>query len=323
MTEKNKDFEKEIFYIDEQADDTQPLKKEEENTFWSNMDKIITESTNESLEKTAEVKTYKQPVEEENQQPEYEILYKDNPQMTAEYQIAQPEQPAGDTVKVEKQGNKYMKNGKVVKRKRKDRLGFNWFFWISFVVLMIPVVWFGNYLLQAYLAGNKPVIGKRITDNVIYEAYQSDVEAIASSVNGLSGVESAECTLTVQTLRITVDANDSLTNEEFKTLAEKIYEIVDSKLPISKYFTRVDDYTQYDLEIKIYDSLEKEDTRIVILYKNANMEKSVFQDYTVAIDPELKAQIYEEQNLDENGKPLPEVEEEDESDTGNNGVGEE
>ncbi len=179
---------------------------------------------------------------------------------------------------------------KKIRRKKEERLGFNWFFWISFVVILIPCGYFVYLLYQASLVSNTPIIGDRIKNSVIYTINDEDVKSIEAEVKNIEHIENCEVNLIVETLRIDIDADDSLTNDDYKQMCTDIYAIIDARLPIATYFTRDGDYKQYDLEINVYDNLSNEETRMVTLYKNGNMEEYTLQ---VMSDPKNADLAYE------------------------------
>lgn len=162
-------------------------------------------------------------------------------------------------------------NDKLVKREKK--LGFNWFFWISLIAILIPVGYFGRLLYLASQESNVPINGDRIQDTVIYEISQQQVEEVQQVIATVEGVESCSTTLAVQTLRITINAQDSLDADGLKALLETVYEKVIEKLPEETYFTRVENVKEYDLEITAYDNLSNESPVIVSLTKNAAYEE--------------------------------------------------
>jgi len=166
---------------------------------------------------------------------------------------------------------RFMAEKKLVKREK--RLGFNWFFWISFLAIVIPVAYFGRLLYLASQDSNVPINGTRIQDTVIYEINSTQVTELNEIIKTIEGVEGCNSNLAVQTLRITINANDSLDTDAIKALAEKVYNAIDEKLPIETYFTRVDNIKEYDLEITIYDNLSNESPVIVLLTKNAASEE--------------------------------------------------
>lgn len=177
-----------------------------------------------------------------------------------------------------------------VRRKKEERLGFNWFFWISFVIILIPCIYFVYLLYRASEVTSTPIVGDRIKNSIVYTINDEDVTTIESEIKNIEHIEKCEVNLIVETLRINIDADDSLTNDEYKQMCLDIYAIIDARLPIATYFTRDGDYKQYDLEINVYDNLSSEDTRMVTLYKNGNMEE-----YTVQVmsDPKNADLAYE------------------------------
>lgn len=162
-------------------------------------------------------------------------------------------------------------NEKLVKREK--RLGFNWFFWISLIAILVPLGYFGRLLYLASQDSNVPINGSRIQDTVVYEINTTQVEELNEVIKTIEGVESSSSNLAVQTLRITINADDALDTDGMKALAEKIYEAVNEKFPIETYFTRTDNIKEYDLEITIYDNLSVESPVIVQLTKNAAFEE--------------------------------------------------
>ena len=66
------------------------------------------------------------------------------------------------------------------------------------------------------------------------------------------------------------------------------------------YFTRTDDYKQYDLEINIYDNFDSEEPILVTLNKNGAMEEYVITVLSEPLNPDLAYQLThpEEQNTD-------------------------
>lgn len=156
--------------------------------------------------------------------------------------------------------------------KREKRLGFNWFFWISFLAIVIPTAYFGRTLYYALQDSNVPINGSRIQDTVVYEITEAQLTELGNDICAIEGVEGCNVTLAVQTLRMTVNANDDLDVNAIKALAGKIYDAVDAKLPIATYFTRVDNIKEYDLEVTIYDNLSNESPVLVCLTRNAAME---------------------------------------------------
>ncbi|MGI6608071.1 MAG: hypothetical protein ACOX1F_03715 [Erysipelotrichaceae bacterium] len=188
------------------------------------------------------------------------------------------------------------KQPKTIRRKKKERLGFNWFFWISLIIIAIPVGYFIYLLVEASKVSHVPILGDRIKNTVVYTINESDVNYISTTVKQLDGVEDAEVNLIVETLRIVVNVNDEYTEDQIKGLILNIYSIVDGKIPIATYFTRDGDYKQYDLDITVYNDINSEKLIIVSLIKNGSMEEYTIQVLSTAVNPELVDKLKEEQN---------------------------
>ncbi|MGI6509850.1 MAG: hypothetical protein ACOX1L_04630 [Erysipelotrichaceae bacterium] len=183
-----------------------------------------------------------------------------------------------------------------IRRKKKEKLGFNWFFWISLIVISIPVVYFISLLVEASKVSHLPILGDRIKNTVVYTINESDINYISTTVKQLEGVEDAEVNLIVETLRITVDVNNDYTEEQIQELILSIYTIVDEKIPIATYFTRDGDYKQYDLDIMAFTDINSEEIIIINLIKNGSMEEYSVQVLSRPINPELVDRLKEEQN---------------------------
>ncbi len=200
-----------------------------------------------------------------------------------------------------------------IRRKKQEKLGFNWFFWISLIIIAIPVGYFISLLIEASKVSHVPILGDRIKNTIVYTINESDVEYISSSVKQLEGVENAEINLIVETLRITVDVKDDYTEKQIEELILSIYTIIDEKIPIATYFTRDGDFKQYDLDIMAYNDINSEELIIVNLIKNGSMEEYSIQVLSRPVNPELVEKLLEEQKPveEETEQPQPEGETED------------
>ncbi len=193
----------------------------------------------------------------------------------------------------EKNNNTKKAAKKVKRKKKKDRLGFNWFFWISFVMIAIPVGFFIWILVTASQEGSSPVLGDRVTSEVAVEITDESLTTIANDIEDLENVESYEVNLTAQTVRITLDVTDTLTEEEMLEITTQAYEIVDSYLPIASYFTATEELNEYDLEIYAYTNLDDEEGIILILYKNSTLESYYTQTLTTAVNQSTADELQE------------------------------
>ncbi|MBR3351454.1 MAG: hypothetical protein IKG35_04995, partial [Erysipelotrichaceae bacterium] len=87
----------------------------------------------------------------------------------------------GDSVEKSDSMAKGKKEKKAKKVKvKKDRLGFNWFFWLSFIVLMVPVCFFLYLLYSAAQETHTPIIGERINTEIIHMIDEDQKAAVES-----------------------------------------------------------------------------------------------------------------------------------------------
>jgi hypothetical protein len=208
----------------------------------------------------------------------------------------------------EKIAKLFTTGGKTLKQKRvkkKDSLGPNWFFWISLVLLLIPVAYFGWLLYKASEQTTTPIVGTRITDEITDVAGSEQLTQIKSQAFALEGVEGADVDLIVETLRIKLNVDNNYTAEQMTALNESVYQIVDSILPVDTYFTQHDGYKQYDLEIYSYTDLEAEDCIIVLTNKNSKMTEPHTQVVSSPLNPDetaaLEDLIRQEEEAAQNG----------------------
>lgn len=173
----------------------------------------------------------------------------------------------------------------------KERLGFNWFFWLSFVIVMVPIGFFGWILYSASTETHVPILGSRLDNSISNHISDTQVANVQSSISKIEGVQKTVVTLNVATLRITIDVEDTMAKEDIVKMAEDVYNIVNSEMPVYKYFTGQGSYKQYDLEVNLYNNLDAEDLIIVTLSKNTKMENYSIQVVTDAKNETLAEKL--------------------------------
>jgi hypothetical protein len=67
-----------------------------------------------------------------------------------------------EEIKEKMTDKKVRKQPRKVRRKKQEKLGFNWFFWISLIVIAIPVAYFISLLIEASKESRVPILGDRI-----------------------------------------------------------------------------------------------------------------------------------------------------------------
>lgn len=208
--------------------------------------------------------------------------------------------------------------------------------WFSLVVIAIPCLIVAIVLLQSMGAQNNPVSGNRFSKNdlnpSISKAEMNTVrDAVASNV---SDIENITINLKSATLRINVNADDSVNEEDVAKMVDAIYDQVNAVLPIDEYFTNREDSKMYDLEINVYNWLVDDnhpDGQIYIQCTKTGAGEKVVDNLTSPKDVDLvnsitrtgeKVEVKEEKEpvqavdewgnpvFDENGNPVYETEDE-------------
>ena len=180
---------------------------------------------------------------------------------------------------------------KTAKPKKEKKLGPNWFFWIVLILVIIPSFYFVKLLHDASLESNVPVLGDRLKHNIQDQITEEMKTTISTAVSSMENVELSETNLIVDTLRITVDANDELTTDQMKQMTVDIYNKVAETAPIETYFTQHDDFKQYDIEINVFNNLDAESPVIVSLYRNSHMDNYSVQVLTSPMNSTVASQL--------------------------------
>lgn len=176
-------------------------------------------------------------------------------------------------------------------KKNPYKLGFNWFFWVSFFVILIPVCYFIYLLWMASQETHTPILGDRIKHTIQFAIDEDQLRIIEKDVNELPGVENAKVNLIVETVRIDVNTDDALKEDDLLKINQDIYGIVNEVLPVDKYFSQHDDYKQYDLEITSFTDIKSDKCVIVTLNKNSPMDGYRNQVLSVPVSPETRQEL--------------------------------
>lgn len=164
---------------------------------------------------------------------------------------------------------------------------------VELLVILIPCAIFGFILIKAFAKTGSPVDGQRF-ENALDPAIETeDIQSLQTSLSSITGIEKADINLTTGQLRVTLDAEDGLSSDEIKKIAEKAYSNVNSKLPISKYFTNSSSKRMYDLSISVYNFADdtKEGMICWVVQKNGQMAEPVYSEPTVPIDEDLAKEL--------------------------------
>lgn len=166
---------------------------------------------------------------------------------------------------------------------------------IGGIIILVPILIFGWILISASLSTGKPIFGNRYDGDLDPAITSAEIKTIETSIEGLSGVESASVNLISATLRITVDVEDSANEEVIRTKLDEIYNAVTSTLAVETYFTSTSTMRMYDLEINIHNlptSESASDSFVLVgRVKNAMMAEYVDQLLSEPNDAELAQEL--------------------------------
>lgn len=179
-------------------------------------------------------------------------------------------------------------SNKAVKQKKKMSKG-GIVLLVSLIIILVPCLIFGGILISAALETGKPVVGSRFDNDLEPAITDSNTSALTSAIKSISGVENCEIVLTSAQYRVNVDAQDSLSSSQIEELAKKVYDAVNSELPVSTYFTATDSKKMYDLSINVYNYVKEDDDNMIyyILTKNSKMDNYSIQCVSEPVDEEL------------------------------------
>ena len=161
---------------------------------------------------------------------------------------------------------------------------------IGIVIILIPFGILAYLIFGATLGTGTPLFGSRFTNDLNPAITQEKVDALDTSISGLTGVEEASLNLRAATLRITIDTTDTLIATEISELTKQVYQQIDTALPVATYFKSDEVKKMYDLEITVFNLKNKPDEATYfqfILVKNANMETWAIQEVSKPLDPEI------------------------------------
>ena len=168
---------------------------------------------------------------------------------------------------------------------------------IGILIIAIPIAIFLAILGISALQTGSPRLGSRFNNDLNPEISNSQVEALASELKAMSSVEEVEVILAQGQLRIFVDTDDNMSDEQFDSLLTSVYSKVNSSLPIDTYFTDTDTEKMYDLAINVYTKAKASDLdadssrKYKLLHKNSKEDTYQIDDLAHPKNPELAAQL--------------------------------
>ena len=186
-----------------------------------------------------------------------------------------------------------MSETKEVKVKKKKKLSKSAIVLIiGIAIIAIPCLIFAVILGVSVLQKGTPRNGTRFDNDLVNEISKDSVTDIETDLKSISNVEEVEVILSEGQLKVYIDTNDSLSEEDIDAIISSAYNKVTSKLPVSSYFTRTASAKMYDLQINVYTSVESSSNRqYKVLHKNSSEETYQIDDLVHPKDENLKNEL--------------------------------
>lgn len=167
---------------------------------------------------------------------------------------------------------------------------------LGFLFLLIPMGVLASILMQSSSKTGNVILGDRYKNDLNPAITKDNITTIQTALSSTANVEKVTIDLKSATLRITIDAIDTISSENMVLLASGMVTTIQTTLPFETYFTATDSKKMYDLEITLFNSstLEESETftfRMFILTKNASMAAFAIQDVSTARNPTLAEEL--------------------------------
>lgn len=168
---------------------------------------------------------------------------------------------------------------------------------IGLFIIAIPIIIFLAILGISALQTGTPREGSRFDNDLDPAITSGDVEFLQDDISTISSIENVEVILSQGQLKVYIDTNDNLTEEQVDSIVTNAYNKVNSKLPINTYFTATDSRKMYDLQINVYTVAEaspigaENSRQYKLLHKNSTESQYSIDDLAHPKDPNLAAEL--------------------------------
>lgn len=136
-------------------------------------------------------------------------------------------------------------------KKKKTGKRSNVLYWITGIVIIIPLILLIYIYVGAKESSGHPTVGSRFKDSLNPAITSQELDNVKSSLK-FKDVDKIEVNLISATLRINIDTKDNVNTDTVKSIMNEAYDAVNKVLPIDKYFTNNKDDKMYDLEVHVY-----------------------------------------------------------------------
>lgn len=168
---------------------------------------------------------------------------------------------------------------------------------IGLFIIAVPIIIFLSILGISALQAGTPREGSRFDGDLKPEITKDQVSTLQSDLESIGQLDSVEIKLAQGQLRIYIDTNDSLSEEQVDSIITSAYNKVNSLLPVNTYFTSTDSSKMYDLSINVYTQVEASEIgssnsrQYKLLHKNSTESQYEIEDLAHPKNPELAAEL--------------------------------
>ncbi|MBO7698343.1 MAG: hypothetical protein J6S38_04830 [Erysipelotrichaceae bacterium] len=117
---------------------------------------------------------------------------------------------------------------------------------VGLIIIAIPIIIFLSILGISALHTGTPRDGSRFEGDLDPAITEENVAAVKADLETLGSIDSVEVICSEGQLKIYIDTNDNLSEAQVDTILTNAYSKVNSKLPVSTYFTSNNSKKMYD-----------------------------------------------------------------------------
>ncbi len=168
---------------------------------------------------------------------------------------------------------------------------------VGLIIIAVPVIVFLSILGISALQTGTPREGTRFDNDLSPEITKDQISTLKTDLESLGNIESVDVVLSQGQVKVFIDTDDNLSEEQIDTMLVSAYNKVNSALPINTYFSATNTSKMYDLQINIYTSPEAsevglENTRqYKLLHKNSTESQYGIDDLAHPKNPSLAAEL--------------------------------
>jgi len=168
---------------------------------------------------------------------------------------------------------------------------------VGIFIIAIPVAIFLAILGISALQTGTPREGTRFDGDLQPQIQQEQIDSLKNDLSSLGSLDSVEVIVSEGQLKIYIDTNDSLSEEQIDSILTSAYNKVNATLPIATYFTSTASAKMYDLQINVYTTAtasaigDADSRQYKLLHKNAAEEQYGIDDLAHPKNPSLAAEL--------------------------------